>query len=282
MGINLSKVGADDVGGGIDDCSGIEKNHVNKTTNNKDINDGLASSNIVDGAVMDSSSPGSLSFLLKETHFTMAELKQYHRIFYRDCPNGLLTREDFIRIYERFFPFGDCTTYSLLHYRAMDLDLDGKITFSDYIRTLSIWSRGTVEERSNFIHRAMDIDSNSLITNNDLREWVIGSLEMIGDFGCKYAPLTDGMVTFYGKQKLCIDAFDKDFDEDFDEATTPIAAKPPSTATDDVIEIYIMDIIANCFKSDEDKISLSKGDLLRIVQANPEVLRALLVFDGRL
>lgn len=278
MGINLSKIGADDVVGGVDDCSSTERNPVNKATNNKDINNGLASSNIVDGAVMDSSSPGSLSFLLKETHFTMTELKQYHQIFYRDCPNGLLTREDFIRIYERFFPFGDCTTYSLLHYRAMDLDLDGKITFSDYIRTLSIWSRGTVEERSNFIHRAMDIDSNSLVTNNDLREWVIGALEMIGDFGCKYAPLTDEMVTLYGKQKLCIDAFD----EDFDNATTPIATKTLSTATDDVIEIYMMDIIANCFKSDEDKISLSKGDLLSIVQANPEVLRALLVFDGRL
>lgn len=226
----------------------------------------VTSGSIMDGAVIDSNSPGSLSFLLKETHFNIEELKKWHKIFYKDCPNGLLLRKDFLLIYERFFPFGNCKKYTSLHYRAMDLDNDDNISFSDYIRTLSIWSRGTLEERSNFIHRAMDLDSNHLITNDDLKEWVIGILELIGDFNYHYSPLTERMSTLYGKQKYtCNDGDDNDDDDD-----------------DDIIEIYMMDIITNVFKSDDLDICLSKKDLLRIVQSNPEILKSLLVFDGSL
>jgi len=91
----------------------------------------------------------ALDKLAAETYFTEKEIKQWHKGFLKDCPNGLLTEQGFIKIYTQFFPNGDPTKFASLVFRVFDENHDGAIEFEEFIRALSITSRGNLDEKLN-------------------------------------------------------------------------------------------------------------------------------------
>jgi Ca2+-binding EF-hand superfamily protein len=67
--------------------------------------------------------------------------------FIKDCPSGALDRTEFQRIYKQFFPFGDPSRFADYVFAVFDRDKNGVVDFKEFIVSLSISSRGKVEEK---------------------------------------------------------------------------------------------------------------------------------------
>ena len=63
----------------------------------------------------------------------------------------MLKKEDFVKIYKDYFPFGDATKYSQYVFKHLDLDGNGIVDFDEFIHGIDISSKGTIEEKLNCI-----------------------------------------------------------------------------------------------------------------------------------
>lgn len=121
-----------------------------------------------------------LSTLRQETKFSTRELHQWYKGFRRDVNGGDLTKEEFIKIHRQFYPFGDPTEFATYAFEAFDINNRQKIDFKDFIKSLSIASRGTIEEKLQWSFRMYDRDKDGYISYNDLLTVVKSVYKMVG------------------------------------------------------------------------------------------------------
>ena len=79
--------------------------------------------------------------------FISQKLLHRYKIFLKDCPNNELSKDGFVQIYQKAFPFGDPCEFADYIFRAFDEDDSGKISFREFICALSVTSRGSLEEK---------------------------------------------------------------------------------------------------------------------------------------
>ena len=73
--------------------------------------------------------PELLEELLRITDFSEPEIQDWYEGFIKECPHHYLTMNEFIKVYETFFPDGDPTVYAEHVFRTFDLNQDGMIDF---------------------------------------------------------------------------------------------------------------------------------------------------------
>ena len=54
----------------------------------------------------------AMNKLVEETNFTKQEIRHWHDGFLKDCPTGKLTKNEFAKIYNQFFPHGDPSAFA--------------------------------------------------------------------------------------------------------------------------------------------------------------------------
>ncbi|XP_067134074.1 frequenin-2-like [Centruroides vittatus] len=118
--------------------------------------------------------------LAKETYFTEKEVRQWYKGFLKDCPNGLLTEQGFLRIYKQFFPQGDPSKFASLVFKVFDENQDGAIEFEEFIRALSVTSRGSLEEKLVWAFKLYDVDNDGYITREEMYSIVDAIYQMLG------------------------------------------------------------------------------------------------------
>lgn len=121
-----------------------------------------------------------LEVLIAETYFSEKEIRQWHKGFLKDCPNGMLNEEGFSRIYAQFFPHGDPARFASLVFRVFDANDDGCIEFDEFIRALSVTSRGSMDEKLKWAFRLYDVDSDGYITREEMYSIVEAICKMVG------------------------------------------------------------------------------------------------------
>jgi len=149
--------------------------------------------------------PSELRDLLTRTHFTEAELKEWYTGFKRDCPDGMLSLEQFTNIYSEFYGTSEAKRFAEHLFRTFDVNQDGRIDFREFICSLSITTRGTFEEKLRWAFDVYDVDRNGVISQNEVLTIVKSINKMMGNINDKNASEQRLMSIFW--------TFDKNQDQ---------------------------------------------------------------------
>ncbi|KAH8656083.1 putative neuronal calcium sensor NCS-1 [Tricladium varicosporioides] len=122
-----------------------------------------------------------LSELQRSTHFDKKELQQWYKGFLKDCPSGMLTKEEFQKIYRQFFPFGDPSSFADYVFNVFDSDKSGSIDFKEFICALSVTSRGKMEDKLDWAFQLYDIDGDGKISYEEMLAIVEAIYKMVSE-----------------------------------------------------------------------------------------------------
>jgi len=121
-----------------------------------------------------------LTELQRSTHFDKKELQSWYKGFLKDCPSGMLTKEEFQKIYRQFFPFGDPSSFADYVFNVFDSDKSGSIDFKEFICALSVTSRGKMEDKLDWAFQLYDIDGDGKISYEEMLAIVEAIYKMVG------------------------------------------------------------------------------------------------------
>lgn len=99
--------------------------------------------------------------------------------FLKDCPSGMLTKEEFQKIYRQFFPFGDPSNFADYVFNVFDSDKSGSIDFKEFICALSVTSRGKMEDKLDWAFQLYDIDGDGQISYDEMLKIVEAIYKMV-------------------------------------------------------------------------------------------------------
>lgn len=106
--------------------------------------------------------------------------------FLKDCPSGMLTKEEFQKIYKQFFPFGDPSSFADYVFNVFDADKSGSIDFKEFICALSVTSRGKMEDKLDWAFQLYDIDGDGTISYDEMLAIVEAIYKMVRLYGFSF------------------------------------------------------------------------------------------------
>ena len=105
----------------------------------------------------------NLEFLKANTGYDESTIKQSHKIFIKECPNGRLTPDKLIDLYTPFISKGKAEQYCDHVFRTFDTDQNGFIDFEEFVLAMYVTSAGSAEEKLTWAFRMYDVDGNGVI-----------------------------------------------------------------------------------------------------------------------
>ena len=99
--------------------------------------------------------------------------------FKKECPEGILTKEEFQNVYRTHFPHGDPNPFADYVFRVFDTDRSGTIEFKEFICALSVTSRGRMEDKLEWAFQLYDIDGDGLISYEEMLRIVEAIYKMV-------------------------------------------------------------------------------------------------------
>ncbi|KAM6899844.1 recoverin-like [Xenentodon cancila] len=120
-----------------------------------------------------------LEDLKLSTKFSETEIVQWYQNFKKQCPTGRITKEEFQKIYIKFFPDSDANTYAQHVFRSFDTNDDGTLDFKEYIIALHMTSTGKTTRKLEWAFSLFDVDKNGYLTKSEVTEICMSIFKLI-------------------------------------------------------------------------------------------------------
>ena len=114
--------------------------------------------------------PEEMKDLKNNTAFSQQEIQDWFRKFHKDCPSGNMNLQEFKQLYAKLFPKGDASKFAEHVFQAYDEDNNGFIDFREFLCTVSVTSRGTVDQRLQWAFDMYDLDNSGYISDKEARD----------------------------------------------------------------------------------------------------------------
>ncbi|XP_039271707.1 hippocalcin-like protein 1 [Styela clava] len=108
--------------------------------------------------------------LAGETKLDGEKVQEMYKDFLKQCPNGKITKKQFIGMYQQRFPGGNGTDVAERLFRGFDKNNDGIIDFREFIITEYVKSQGSPEKKLELAFGLYDIDENGYISLTEMME----------------------------------------------------------------------------------------------------------------
>jgi len=121
-----------------------------------------------------------LDFLLKNTTYSEADIRDLYKKFIEECPEGRLSPQKFVQTYQSFFPSGNTEQFCDYVFRSFDMDRDGYIDFRELMLAVGITSRGSAKEKLRWAFRLYDADRDGSVAMSEMHNIIRSINEMVG------------------------------------------------------------------------------------------------------
>lgn len=121
-------------------------------------------------------------YLTSQTGLSKSEIKEIFDLFMRNNPNAQLDKNEFIKLYSSLRPENpeNLDEISAFIFRAFDTDHNGYITFNEFMLGFALTSRGDIKKKLEYAFMLYDADQNGYLDNNEIKEVIIGMLDLLG------------------------------------------------------------------------------------------------------
>lgn len=124
--------------------------------------------------------PEGIDELSRVTKFSRKELQIMYRGFKQECPSGIVDEDTFRHIYAQFFPQGDSGQYAHNVFRMFDVQHNGCIRFVDFVMSLSVIARGSLDDKLRWTFDLYDTDGDGVISRSEMTTVVASIYALMG------------------------------------------------------------------------------------------------------
>jgi len=139
---------------------------------------GNNSSSKVDPTIL---TPKAIQMLKANTNFTEEQIREWHAGFLRDCPNGKLSKDRFVTVYEQFYPGGKAKDFCKYAFATFDRDNNGTIDFTEFMLAIALTQSGDLDERLALAFDMYDYNNSGTIDTNEMAKVISAMYDLIGE-----------------------------------------------------------------------------------------------------
>ncbi|CAF1046806.1 unnamed protein product [Didymodactylos carnosus] len=136
------------------------------------------SSHKVDPTIL---TPKQIQMLKATTNFSEEQIREWHAGFLRDCPNGELSKDRFINVYQQFYPGGKAHKFCTYAFTSFDRDNNGKIDFTEFMFAIALTQSGDLDDRLALAFDMYDYNNTGTIDTAKMRKIISAMYDLIGE-----------------------------------------------------------------------------------------------------
>ncbi|KAI6187829.1 Kv channel-interacting protein 1-like isoform X2 [Aphelenchoides besseyi] len=143
--------------------------------------------------------PESIEDIIEKTKFTKREVQFYYRSFKQVPRESCKSNDKYLSCVQRFIPTffpqsSNCNRYANLVFNSLDSDGRGHITFEEFIISLSVMTRGSIEEKLNWVFSLYDENKRNFIGQEEIINVTSAIYELLSRQVRSHARRTDVFI----------------------------------------------------------------------------------------